>query len=184
MGEPEAPRRELILYATPTGELAAQIKEFESRITAELGATTAQAYPPHVTLTGFFSRTNARADEVISDARWVIASLGNEARDDTSVVGLSVSSTWVGLNIVSLGFERLAGAIAARDRVAFGDDAIRLKNQLHLSLAYGELGPGQALAPYADRARDLIDHRALVKWDLAIWERGSTVGGSSRWTQH
>lgn len=184
MGEPESLRRELILYATPNGELADQIKEFEARITSELGATTAQAYPPHVTLTGFFFRTPTRADELISDAAAVIAGLIDGDLHDTRIVDLALSAPWVGLEIVSPAFERIAAEVAARDQVTPGDDAIRLKDGLHLSLAYGELGDGNDLSSYGELAREVVDVHAKVGWDLAIWERTSRANGPPRWTQH
>jgi alpha-D-ribose 1-methylphosphonate 5-triphosphate diphosphatase len=52
------PRRELILYATPTRPLADQCNTF-FEAAADLGPTSAQLYPPHCTLTGFFRRTHA-----------------------------------------------------------------------------------------------------------------------------
>ena len=46
-------RRELILYATPTGPLADACDRFFAAVES-IGPTVAQTYPPHCTLTGFF----------------------------------------------------------------------------------------------------------------------------------
>ncbi|MDG2026150.1 MAG: hypothetical protein P8J50_03515 [Acidimicrobiales bacterium] len=48
-------RAELILYATPTGPLAEELDRLFAQF-AERAPTTAQTYPPHCTLTGFFQR--------------------------------------------------------------------------------------------------------------------------------
>ena len=58
--------RELILYACPIGPLADDLDAYFSQVTARFGPTTAQTYPVHCTLTGFFRRRGERADEVLT----------------------------------------------------------------------------------------------------------------------
>ncbi len=55
VASPVMPRAQLILYAIPTGLLAEQCDRL-FRMVRAIAPTTAQTYPPHCTLTGFFQR--------------------------------------------------------------------------------------------------------------------------------
>ena len=178
-------RRELIVYATPTGPFAAQCAAYFDRVTEELGPTTAQTYPPHVSLTGFFHRLPARADEVIVEMNAQIAAAGAVP---AGAVEFSVSTDepdWLGLHVTSRWLIDLTRALVERHRSEADDDELRPKDQLHLSLAYGASGPQPTLRRHAALARALIDVAAPVGWEAALWER-TRVGGTdstTRWTR-
>lgn len=166
------PRCELILYATPVGPLAdACAAYFVAASTA--GATVAQSYPPHCTLTGFFrwSVDHRRiAVEIVADS---IAASGQPGGDDVTVRGFGDHDEWVGLELDSPWLERWTLGVAQRlDGVE--DESIRCKDWLHLSLAYGT----EDLGRYRELALEMVEPDAEVRWELGLWERRV-----ERWTR-
>lgn len=156
---------ELILYATPTGPLAQACAKYFS----DVAPTTAQAYPPHVTLTGFFHRRDPAA------AVDAASSIDAVPPRSVEVRGLICNDDWIGLEIGSVWLESVTASFAERTPPAVGEDDIRCKDWLHLSLAYGIAD----LAAHAARARAGIDPAAGVGWEVALWER---LDGD-RWTR-
>jgi ubiquitin-associated SH3 domain-containing protein len=169
-------RRELILYATPTGELAESIDRYFAEVDASAGTTTAQTYPPHCTLTGFFRRSHAGAEAAIAAMGRGIDAAGPVPDDAVEVVGLTATEEWVGLELRSPWLLSLTAAFAAEDRPEPGDEALRLKDWLHLSLAYGvdELDAHTALA------NQLVDPTRPAGWEVAVWERRA----NAHWIRH
>ncbi|MEM9132934.1 MAG: 2'-5' RNA ligase family protein [Actinomycetota bacterium] len=168
-------RLHLILYATPTGALAQQIEAFFAQVTTELGPTTAQSYPPHLTLTGFFHRRPADLGRVIDEATTVIERHRPVPTEAVRVTGLVSRDDWVGLTVESALLEQATAEFVAEHALVDGDDALRPKDWLHLSLAYGV----DALDPYGERAQELIDPATDTGWELGLWERAD--GG---WRRH
>ncbi len=160
-------RRELILYATPTGELAEAIDRYFAEVDASLGSTTAQAYPPHCTLTGFFRRSHAGAEAAIAAMGHRLDAAGPLPDDAVEVVGLTATAQWVGLQLRSPWLLSLTADLAAEDRPEPGDEALRLKDWLHLSLAYGV----DDLDAHTALAKELVDPTRPVGWEVAVWER-------------
>jgi hypothetical protein len=160
-------RRELILYATPTGPLAAACNEYFAAVAA-LGVTLAQTYPPHCTLTGFFRRDPSRVRIVAEEVQDALADLCPSSPDAVSIVGLHEQPTWIGLELSSLWLADCTAAVVARHQVQAGEDAVRPKDWLHLSLAYG---PNTQLDAYAERARQSFSPMPLGGWEVALWER-------------
>ncbi len=169
-------RRELILYATPTGELADACARYFLAV-ERLGSTEAQAYPPHITLTGFFRRRPQRSDEVVDEVRAELTGL-TVPDGAVDVVGLRSTDDWVGLEIRSPWLETLCGQVFDGHRFDEKDDPVRPKTDLHLSLAYEVDAPLRDAAACADLARELVDPDAAVEWEVALWERDA-----GRWTR-
>lgn len=169
-------RRELILYATPTGPLAAACDRYFDVARSTLGPTTAHDFPPHCTLTGFFRRDHRRADEVVTELGTAIRDAGPVPPESVEVVALGCHDGWVGLELRSAWLQRLTAWIVAAHRLTPGDDALRPKDWLHLSLAYGVDGD---LGPYARLAGEVVDPGAPAGWEVAVWERAGV-----RWTRH
>lgn len=168
-------RCELIIYATPTGELANACDAYFARA-CELGATTAQTYPPHVTLTGFFRRSSVRREqirEVVGD--WIDTS-GHPPADAVTVDRLGIHDDWIGLEVSSPWLIDWTAALAERLPALPDEDALRLKDWLHLSLAYGI----DELDAYRELALDLVEPTASAEWEVALWER--SADGWSRLT--
>ena len=180
MSPPETPaqaaRRELILYATPNGELGRACERFFASVSTSGRATTAQTYPPHVTLTGFFRRSSSEVERVIAEAQSIIDAAPGGA---VTVHPMQVRTDWLGLEITSDWLSEVARAFADQHRVEPGDDAIRLKDWLHLSLAYGTLPAGASVADYVEEATSTIKVEAPVTWSVGLWERR---GGD--WIRH
>lgn len=173
-------RRELILYATPTGPLAEQCAAYFDAASQTLGPTTAQTYPPHCTLTGFFRRTDAGVARAVAEIAPVIAAAGPVPGDAVTVVGCHATAEWVGLELRSPWLSDLAASVADGHTLAPGDDALRLKDWLHLSLAYGTAidrpaADRSSIALLLDRygalAEVMIDPNAAVGWEVGLWER-------------
>lgn len=167
--------RELILYAVPRGPLAAACDRYFEAATT-LGATTAQAFPPHCTLTGFFRRSPKRADAVLAEIAAVVAAAGPVPSDAVSVVDLIRGDRWIGLELESPWLRSLTADVITAVDVRPGEDALRPKEWLHLSLAYGI----DELAAHADLATEIVETGLPVEWDVAVWERSA----GPRWVRH
>lgn len=158
---------ELIFYATPTGELAAACDRYFAAATA-LGPTTAQTYPPHCTLTGFFRRPAERVAEITAEIQQVIADAGPVPDDAVSYLGLLDRPGWVGFELRSLWLAERTADVVLAHRLQPEDDALRPKDWLHLSLAYG-VGD---IDPYRNLATEHpLDPAPGGGWELALWER-------------
>lgn len=168
---PVIERRELILYATPAGPLAAGCDDYFSHASAR-GPTVAQRYPPHCTLTGFFHREPHRVPEIVDAVQHLIAS--NPAPDDAvQIVGLHLRNDWIGLELSSAWLLDLTSRFVDTHQLDDGDDALRPKTWLHLSLAYGV----DDLTPYRSMS-GLVPLTAPSTWDVALWARDN-----NRWTR-
>lgn len=162
-------RLALILYATPTGPLAEQVDAYFA-VAEELGSTTAQTYPPHVTLTGFFHRAADDLDRIRAEATAVIDRHRPIPADAVRVTDLAYLDGWVGLTVESALLEAVTAEFVAEHHLGDGDDALRPKDWLHLSLAYGV----DDLDPYWARVEGLVDPAAEVTWEVGLWERTPT----------
>lgn len=161
---------ELILYATPTGELAAACDRYFAAC-AERGPTTAQTYPPHCTLTGFFRRHPARVGVIVGEIQPVIDEAGPVPADAVAVAGLRCTDDWVGFELRSTWLARRTEEVVAAHQLQPGEDALRSKDWLHLSLAYGI----DDLDPYRRLALDHgLDRRPIGGWEIGLWERTTT----------
>lgn len=159
-------RRELILYATPTGDLAAACARYFDAV-VNIGATSAQHYPPHCTLSGFFRRQTPDAERAISEIGALLEHAGPVPDGAVEIVELATRPSWIGLELRSSWLTDLTTDIATRVESPPGTDPLRPKEWLHLSLAYGIDG----LAAHAALATDLIDPTAAAGWEVALWER-------------
>ena len=173
-------RRQLILYATPAGPLADACERYYSAASA-IGPTAAQTYPPHCTLTGFFHRSPHQADQVIAEMKALISDAGRVPDGAVGVEGPTVIEGWVGLELASPWLADLTARIVACHRLRPGDDALRPKNWLHLSLAYGIASPAR-VEPFAELAQELVTPAAPAVWEVAVWERTGRERGD--WVQH
>jgi len=162
--------REYILYACPLGALGEQIDRYFVRSRALYGPNLAHAYMPHCTLTGFFhdepsslQGSIAALDAAYSAIPWSSGSPVVQIRD------MMLSSEFHGLLLESELLRALAADFAQRAISPTRRDAIRLKDWLHLSLAYGF--QQEQHEPLAALAREMINLRAPVRWSLRFYER-------------
>jgi ubiquitin-associated SH3 domain-containing protein len=167
-------RRELILYATPSGALAETCAGYFEAASAH-GSTAAQGYPPHCTLTGFFHRTDQRVDGVAAEVRELLADAGEPPAGSVQLRGPRRHDHWLGLEIESSWLEQIVAGFVDRHQLESGDDLLRPKDWFHLSLAYDVLD----LEPYVELAHDFdFTVGADEPWLVALWERGP--GGNWR----
>lgn len=162
-------RAELILYATPVGPLADALTEAFERI-SEVSPTTAQTYPPHCTLTGFFHRDPSATARIAGE---VARSANATTTGPVEVTALHRGADWIGLELQSSWLLDVTAHFVRTHRLDPGDDELRPKDWLHLSIAYGV----DDLAA-ADRALGDIDLSLSVFWEVGLWQRHP--GGS--WT--
>ena len=159
--------RELILYACPGGPLGDTLAHYFADVDDRLGRTPAQTYPVHCTLTGFFRRHGSRADAVLDHLAAVVAARGPVPSGAVAVDRLGVRDGWVGLELTSAWLLDLTAAVVAADEPRPGEDALRPKDWLHVSLAYGVTD----LEHYVAHALDRVDPNLPASWRVGFWER-------------
>jgi hypothetical protein len=167
-----------IVYACPAGELAGQLDRYFAASRECCGPNTAHEYMPHCTLTGFFE------DEPAALAGYV-AALDAARRDALetarapalAVRGLELRPQFHGLLLEGPWLVAMVADFARR-AASPTRQGLRLKDWLHLSLAYGF--PPEQHEPLASLARDLVDARAPVSWELRFYERHP----DNTWTCH
>lgn len=158
---------ELILYATPRGPLADALTALNEEISLTR-ATTAQSYPPHCTLTGFFHRRESEIERINDELRQALDDLGAMPPNAVEVAALHRRDDWVGLEIRSPWLTRLTERFVLLHSLAAGDDPLRLKDWLHLSIAYGSDDHQHAVAATRD-----FDEQQSVEWEVALWRRSA-----------
>ena len=176
----------LILYACPVGELAIQIEQYFQESLKRYGNNAAHAYMPHCTLTGFFEKENSdpphQKDTIISHYTQTLTSILAEHRpllptSSIIVEPLIYKDNWHGLPLRADGLKHLAACFAAQASLPTQTEAIRLKDWLHLSLAY-DFEPEHAEG-LKQLATQMIDSTMSVSWELRCYERDSKRDNTS-----
>lgn len=158
-----------IVYACPTGELNKQIEEYFEQSIKLCGKNKAHQYMPHCTLTGFFT------DELSSIPLCLEAldKAYTEARNNTSlnieITRLTFNKNWHGLELQSDGIKQLIANFVRLEDSPTRQEKLRLKDWLHLSLAYG-FKP-QDSEQLKHLATELIDIQANVNWELRFYQK-------------
>lgn len=162
--------RELIVYACPLGELADQLDAFFARSQTECGPNKAHDYMPHITLTGFFHDVEATAPaytsalySALSQARFT------QPAQPIAIKQMALHEGFYFLDIDAPWVQLLVADFARHTRSASRTDALRLKDGLHLSLAY-DFAPEQG-ERLATLAREMVDPAAQARWELRFYER-------------
>lgn len=167
---------ELIVYACPTGELAAQLVAYYERAALDCARNEAHRYPAHVTLTGFFHDVLASVPvyrRALSEA--VSAA---PCPPDVRVAGVMYEPHFHGLLIASPWLQALTADFATRAASPSRVDALRLKDWLHVSLAYGF--PEDRHECLERIGREMVDPGAPAAWELRLYERRP----GDAWTCH
>jgi ubiquitin-associated SH3 domain-containing protein len=161
---------EFIIYACPTGPLADQLVEYFERARDQVGPNLAHAYMPHCTLTGFFHDLPETAQfyaQVLDD----ILTLALPARNAQFLIidNLLLSETFHGFELSSPWLKGIVAAFAQQAVSPTRIDEVRLKDWLHLSLAYG-FAPEEH-EPLAKLAQEIVDGNTAVSWELRLYQR-------------
>lgn len=162
--------QKLIVYACPVGPLAEQIERYFTVSRAQVGPNTAHRYPPHITLTGFFHDDSLAIPGYLAALEQALE-LARSTRPEPvfQISELLLGNEFHGLLIESPWAEALTAEFKARAHSPTRSDEIRLKRNLHLSLAYGFLA--EQHLELASLAAEHIDLEATVSWELRFYER-------------
>ena len=158
---------ELILYATPTGAFADACERYWAVLDALGSPTTAQTYPPHCTLTGFFHRALTDVPRVVGEVAAMSKRIGDLV---VSRAQLDVIADWVGFVLESRFFEAAIEEFVSSHVLGEGDDPIRAKSWLHLSLSYGQGADPERHRAEAER---IFEGVVPTSWSLDLWRRRS-----------
>jgi hypothetical protein len=168
-----------IVYACPVGELADQIDHYYDVSKAICGLNAAHGYMPHCSLTGFFLDNRDAVGRYIEALDAALRCARAEQPIPTLVIdGIALREDFHGLLLSGPWLKGLIADFARTVSSPTRRDALRLKDWLHLSLAYAF--PPKQHALLAELARELVDVSAPVSWDLRFYER--LVDGS--WACH
>ena len=168
--------RELIVYACPTGELAASLEDYFAAAAYRCGSNTAHEDIPHCTLTGFFHDDYSSISDYV-DALETAVRLQGQSKPDLpiSITGLRFEPKFHYLAIQSPWLESVAETFAELANSSTRIDALRLKTNLHVSLAYGfEPEQQQQLRNVAEE----LNWQVPVGWEVRIYERHPRLPGS------
>jgi hypothetical protein len=154
----------LILYATPRGVVADVAARYFDPVSEP--STIAQRYPPHCSLTGYFSVEPEHVEPFVA-----ATASGEREGVVTTSVRLEVRERWIGLGVEPADeLQRIARRFARETAGLPGRlDDLRLKSWMHLSLAYGH--DPRRHDELALVAQDLFDGPLSVDWRVALHER-------------
>lgn len=171
--------RTFIVYACPMGALANQIEQYFVASWAICGHNAAHAYMPHCTLTGFFHDDAAAIASYIKALDTALRhARPNQPAQALTIDRMELSQDFHGLLLRGSWLKGVISDFAGAARSPTRQDALRMKDWLHLSLAYGF--PPEHHDQLANLARKLIGIDAPVAWDLRFYERH----GDGSWTSH
>ena len=162
---------ELILYACPVGPLADVVEEYWRQVAVSIGTNSAHHYMPHVTLTGFFHDEPASVEQHV-EALDRLSEAATPPAGTVSVTGVLFEQSHHLLLVESDWCRSLAAGFAETCPV------VRVKDRLHLSLAYGF--PAHDGAALERLGRDLVDPSLPTAWELRFYERT----GLGEWCMH
>lgn len=167
---------ELILYAEPGGELGARCAEYWAAVSAAEASTSAQEFPPHVTLTGFFRRRAEQVPAVVAACAAAVDAAVPAGLDGTRWAGpvaleFQANDEWVGLHVGAAWMDAVIATFVSDPSLEpDGDDALRPKSWLHLSLSYGEQFEW-ARDQATILAEPFADVTAESEWTVSLWRR-------------
>lgn len=166
---------QLILYACPVGELATQIEQYFQESQKRYGRNSAHAYMPHCTLTGFFEK--GKDGDIVEHYAQSLSQVFTEHRallsaNPITIEPLAFHDNWHGLPLQATALKQFVAIFAGQSKTSTYPAALRLKDWLHLSLAYDfDLKHTKGLQALAI---EMIDVAASVDWEMRFYEREHT----------
>ncbi len=171
--------REFIVYACPVGALAEQIETYWQQVRQTYGPNAAHHYMPHCSLTGFFH------DEITALPLYITAlesalsqTLSTKPQPVIQICDLEIQPEFHGLILESPWIQTLIQRFASQALSNTRVDQLRLKDRLHLSLAY-DFAP-QVASSLAELTQTMINPTIPVQWELRFYERHLDQG----WLTH
>ncbi|MDJ0692214.1 MAG: hypothetical protein QNJ41_27455 [Xenococcaceae cyanobacterium MO_188.B32] len=163
-------RANFIIYACPVGELNNQLEAYFSKSLQLYGENSAHKYMPHCTLTGFFSDNCSSIPFYFEAlARAYKNAKHNNLSLNIKIKQLTFNDNWHGLELQADGLKELMLDFTQIENSPTRTDKLRLKDWLHLSLAYDfDYQDGEKLKSLAE---ELIDLNSKVNWELRFYQK-------------
>lgn len=161
--------RQFIIYACPVGELNNQIETYFARSKELYGENKAHKYMPHCTLTGFFTDDLSSMNFYLQalDKAYLETKKNNSL--DVKIQKITFSENWHGIELEANNLKQSIVNFTQLEKSPTRQEEIRLKDWLHLSLAYG-FNPDRA-EELKKLARETIDLKANVNWELRFYQK-------------
>ena len=159
-----------IIYACPVGELNSQIELYLAKSRELYGENKAHGYMPHCTLTGFFSDApDSVPDYLDALERAYEEAIGQNTSLDIKIERLVFNKDWHGIELQADGIKQSIVNFTRQENSATRKESLRLKDWLHLSLAYGfDAEHGKQLKQLAQQ---IIDLQSNVSWELRFYQK-------------
>lgn len=168
----------LIVYACPTGELADQIDRYFQQSFAVCGANAAHRYMPHCTLTGFFQDEETATPLYVKALDRAFSQAQPCPQPIITIQQLTFYPDWHGLELKSDWLKNMIATFTKLVASPTQQEAVRLKDWLHLSLAY-KFQPEQS-KQLIQLAQEYVNLQASVQWELRFYQRHL----DQHWTCH
>ncbi|MEO1623155.1 MAG: hypothetical protein AAFU53_19250 [Cyanobacteria bacterium J06632_3] len=161
---------DLIVYACPVGPLARQIEAYLEKSQQTIGRNAAHAYMPHCTLTGFFSDEKSAIPIYLSALEKVLCEHSQHiSNPPITIEEILFREKWHGLALKANWLKQMVADFAQQAHSPTRTESLRLKDWLHLSLAYNfKLEDGEMLEQLA---KEMIAPSAEVAWEIRFYER-------------
>ena len=128
---------QFITYACPTGKLNSQIETYLAKSRVLYGENSAHKYMPHCTLTGFFAARSLSIPTYIKALnKAYIAAQNDKFSLEIDIKQLTFRKNWHGLELQNNSLKQLIANFAKDRTIVDYPEKLRLKDWLHLSLAY------------------------------------------------
>ena len=160
---------EFILYACPIGLLADQLDQYFRSSLACCGRNSAHNYMPHCTLTGFFRDRETAIPLYIRSIAAALQLWQPYPQPALSVTNMTFRSDWHGLELESSWMRSFVATFAEIAHSPTRQESLRLKDWLHLSLAYG-FAPEHSQC-LLQLAQSHVHWSASVSWQLRFYQR-------------
>lgn len=170
---------QFIIYACPVGELADQLDRYFAASLNTCGRNAAHNYMPHCSLTGFFW-DELEAVELYREAiaKALTTQFTVAPNPQITISDMTFRPDWHGLELQSDWLPPLMAQVARFASSPTRTEPLRLKNWLHLSLAYEFLQ--EHAQTLTQLAREQINPQAAVDWELRLYQRHL----DHQWTCH
>jgi ubiquitin-associated SH3 domain-containing protein len=165
-----------IIYACPAGRLAEQLDTYFTRTRVEHGPNAAHNYMPHCTLTGFFHDEPKALPLYIAALSQALAQHAPTPKPPLRVLGTEFHPQFHGLLLEAPWLQQVIAEFVRLAASPSRSEALRVKDWLHLSLAY-EFLP-EKHAALAALAQEIVDPFASVVWELRFYELHPESGWS------
>ncbi|VEP13483.1 conserved hypothetical protein [Hyella patelloides LEGE 07179] len=163
-------QKQFIIYACPIGDLNSQIEDYLNKTIELCGKNQAHNYMPHCTLTGFFTDELSSVSFYIKALNKAYTKAKNNNRTlDIEISKLTFNKNWHGLELQAEGLKKIITNFSQIEKSPTRQEKIRLKDWLHLSLAYGFNSEDAEKLKHL--ATEIIDIQASVNWELRFYQK-------------